>query len=257
MITVFGNFEKGLSIRCVNATASAEGEFSGSVTYTPCGGVETTVTVLPGKPRILGCIEKSFTADPWVNVETFDACDGVFFDDGPIAAGFLEDAYTDEPISDYYIDVGFGFNLYMHSNVAWRLELSNSNLSNDGPTSGPPYTDSYDHELGAFDAVTGGTTLINLVNDADGSVLDTVFVTIGGGLKSDEGSGTGAGTNRTIIFTNTGNSEIYPIAYTYDMEDGSNASQGSPLGAGQSHSKQGTVGYSFNTNIDITYITPE
>ena len=95
------------------------------------------------------------------------------------AAGFLEDANTDEPISEYSTSVGEGFNLYMHSNVAWRLEFSNSNLSIDGDTSGPPYTDVYDHELGPFDAITSGTTLINLVNDADGTILDTVTVTIG------------------------------------------------------------------------------
>ncbi|MDC0008878.1 hypothetical protein OAE73_00795 [bacterium] len=95
-----------------------------------------------------------------------------------IAAGFLEDAYTDQPISEYSINVGGSFNLYMHSNVAWRLELSNSKLYNDGDTSGPPYTDAYDHELGSFDAITSGTTLIHLVNNANNAILDTVTVTI-------------------------------------------------------------------------------
>jgi len=93
-------------------------------------------------------------------------------------AGFLEDVYADQPISEYFIEVGHSFNLYMHSNVAWRLELSNSNLFNDGTTSGPPYTDAQDHELD-FNAIRNGTTLISLVNDADGTVLDTVTVTIG------------------------------------------------------------------------------
>jgi len=65
----------------------------------------------------------------------------------------------------------------MHSNVAWRIELSNSNLINDGTTSGPPYTDAYDHELD-FISTAAGTTLINLVNDADNTILDTVTVTI-------------------------------------------------------------------------------
>jgi hypothetical protein len=251
MITVFGNFEKSLSIGCKNATAEVEGELAGTVTYTACGDeLQQQVNVLPGKPIILGCIEPIYTADSWVNVDVLGNCESGDDSNTP-AAGFLEDAFTDQPISEYSIDVGDGFNLYMHSNVAWRIELNNLNLFNDGDTSGPPYTDAYDHELGTFDAITSGTTLINLVNDADGSVLDTVTVTIGGG---DAGSGTGAGTTKTIIFTNTGNVSIYPIAYTYDKADGTSVSQGSPIGAGEAHSAQGTVGYSFNTNINITYL---
>ncbi|MDC0008848.1 hypothetical protein OAE73_00645 [bacterium] len=129
---------------------------------------------------------------------------------GPIAAGFLEDAYTDQPISEYSINVGQGFNLYMHSNVAWRLEFSNSNLYNDGDSSGPPYTDAYDHELGTFDGIKAGTTLINLVNDANGAVLDTVTVTISPTplpTSVSSGSGGGAGAAATPV--------PYPTATTY------------------------------------------
>jgi hypothetical protein len=166
MITVFGNFEDKLIVSCVNATAEAEGEFGGFVTYTPCGGDEITVSVRPGRPRILGCIEQSFTTDPWVNVQTYDPCTS---------------------------DGGFG----------------------DGP--GPVDPDPDDPDTG------------------------------------DEGSGTGAGPDKLIIFTNNGNKDINPIEYSYDNADGGTLNQSSPLGAGQSHSKIGTVGYSFNTNIEITY----
>lgn len=251
MITVFSNFEKSPSIGCKEATAEVEGELAGTVTYTACGDeLSQQVTILPGKPIILGCIEPMYTADAWINVEVFGNCESGDVSNN-IAAGFLEDSFTDQPISEYSMDVGDSFNLYMHSNVAWRIELSNSNLFNDGDTSGPPYTDAYDHELGTFDGVTNGITLINLVNDADGTVLDTVTVTIGSG---DAGSGTGAGVNTTILFTNTGSKSISPIAYTYDKADGTSINQGSPLGAGETHSAQGTVGYSFNTNIDVSYL---
>ena len=85
MITVFGNFENSLSIGCKNATAAVEGEFSGTVTYTVCGDeFSQQVTVLPGRPRILGCIERIYTADPWVNVDVFEDCEsGGGFDPAP------------------------------------------------------------------------------------------------------------------------------------------------------------------------------
>jgi hypothetical protein len=199
MITVFGHLDgTGTSPSSCVSVIFQGGPNGGSVTFTLCGGTKTSTFSLGANQNSFQiCVENNswVFSDFFMTAAIQGVCSssdgGSSIGSGPPAAGFLEDAFTDEPISEYSTSVGNSFNLYMHSNVAWRLELSNSNLYNDGDTSGPPYTDAYDHELGAFDAISSGTTLINLVNDANGDVLDTVTVTISGGPSSGSGSGIG------------------------------------------------------------------